>query len=111
MEFLSTYWVEILVAIVFIGCLVVFYKRGKRDLVKEIILSLVVRAEKKYGSGTGELKYADVVNAFYTELPLFIRILFTPKDIDIFIEEAVDRLKEILSDGTTNLIGYDNENI
>lgn len=109
-EFIRTYWLDILTVIAFVGVTVNLYKRGKKELVRKIILSLVVQAEKALGSGTGELKYATVVQKFYSLAPVTIRILFTEKDIDRLIEEAVQRLKDMLSNGL-DLLGYDDEHI
>ena len=97
----------IVVAIAIIG-LLVLYRLGKKDTVKKIILALVVQAEKTLGSGTGELKYAMVIDAVYNKLPLILRFLFTKKEMDTFIEEAVSKMKDILSKGVT-LTGYDDE--
>lgn len=90
--------------------LLFFYKKGKVSLVKKIILSLVVEAEKYLGSKTGDLKYAFVVKNLYNILPLSLRVLFTQKQIDDFIEEAVQYLKIYLSEDK-NLMSYDNENL
>lgn len=107
---LSNYWVDVIIILVAAVLLIVAYKAGHRDTVKKIILSLVVQAEKTLGSGTGELKYAMVIEAVYNKLPTVIRFLFTPKEIDNMIEEGVDKLKEILASGVT-LDGYDDEQL
>ena len=90
--------------------LTLLYRIGHKATVKKLILGLVVRAEKKLGSGTGELKYAEVVVELYERLPTILRWLFTEKDIDQFIEEAVAKLKDVLAKGVT-LTGYDDEQI
>lgn len=109
LEFIRLYWIDILVFVLFTSGCILIYKDGKKAVVKKIVLGLVVKAEKALGSGTGELKYALVVDTFYSKLPLSIRFLFTRKDIDTYIEEGVTKLKEILSQGV-NLNGYDVEN-
>jgi hypothetical protein len=85
-------------------------KIGKTDTVKKIVLSLVVQAEKALGSGTGELKYAFVVDALYSKLPAVIRLLYSKKEINQFIEDAVQELKKTLDSGNT-LSGYENEHL
>ena len=107
---LSNYWVDAIIILVAVVLLIVAYKAGHRNTVKKIILSLVVQAEKALGSGTGELKYAMVIEAVYNKLPTVMRFLFTPEEIDNMIEEGVDKLKEILASGVT-LDGYDDEQL
>lgn len=102
----------ILIALILAIVLLVLYKRGKKDLVRKIVLDLVVKAEKMLGSGTGELKYVNVINAFYFSgrIPKLIRLLFSEKDIDNYIKAGVAKIKKLLSDGNT-LLGYDDEKI
>lgn len=107
---LSNYWVDAIIILVATVLLIVAYKAGHRNTVKKIILSLVVQAEKALGSGTGELKYAMVIEAIYNKLPVVMRFLFTPEEIDNMIEEGVGKLKEILASGVT-LDGYDDEQL
>ena len=107
---LSNYWVDAIIILVATVLLIVAYKAGHRNTVKKIILSLVVQAEKAIGSGTGELKYAMVIEAIYNKLPVVMRFLFTPEEIDNMIEEGVGKLKEILASGVT-LDGYDDEQL
>lgn len=108
MEFVQANLANIIVAVVAIVSLLIIYKLGKKETVKKIVLALVVQAEKTLGSGTGELKYAMVIDALYDKIPTVLRFLFTKKEIDTFIEEAVSKMKEILSKGVT-LTGYDDE--
>lgn len=108
LEFLQANLASVIVAVAVAVGLLVLYKIGKKDTVKKIILALVVQAEKTLGSGTGELKYAMVIDAVYNKLPFIIRFLFNKKEIDTFIEDAVIRMKEVLSKGAT-LTGYDDE--
>lgn len=107
-DFILANWLIIVVVIIFILVLALLYRAGHRERVKQIILSLVVQAEKALGSGTGELKYALVVERLYYVMPLLIRFLYTKKEIDQYITEAVEWLKEYLVKGHT-LIGYENE--
>lgn len=107
-QFLLDHITDIIVIVVIIAGLIILYKKNRKDLVKKIILSLVVQAEKHLGSGTGELKYAYVIEKFYKYLPSVVRLLYSKKEIDTMIEEAVSKLKEMLSDGV-NLSSYDDE--
>jgi hypothetical protein len=107
-EFIQANLASIIVVVIAIIGLMVLYKLGKKDTVKKIVLALVVQAEKTLGSGTGELKYAMVIDAIYNKLPFILRFLFNKKELDTFIEEAVSKMKELLSKGVT-LTGYDDE--
>ena len=108
--FIANHWVSIVIVIAAIVILAILYKMGHTEIVKKIVLSLVVQAEKALGSGTGELKYAMVIKAIYNELPKIITLLYTPKELDKMIEDGVTKLKEMLSEGIT-LDGYDEESL
>ncbi|MDF2546160.1 MAG: hypothetical protein K0R93_1058 [Anaerosolibacter sp.] len=103
--FILAYWLEIIASLGIVGVLLILYKRGREDLVRKMILSFVVDVEKKLGSGTGELKYAAVVERLYDKLPWVLRMLYSKKQVNGMIEEAVEYLKRYLSDGK-NLLGY-----
>ncbi len=99
---------SILVVLVFIIGLLFLYKRGKKEFVNQVILSLVVQAEKALGSGTGDLKYIMVVENVYKVLPPILKLLISKKELDNMIEDAVQVLKTYL-EGNINLLGYDDE--
>ncbi|OEH85058.1 hypothetical protein BHU72_05460 [Desulfuribacillus stibiiarsenatis] len=107
---ISVYYIDVIVLFVFAGISLYLYKTSNHELLKKMILSLVVEAEKQLGSKTGELKYALVVEKLYGVMPPILRLLYSKKKIDSMIEDAVDYLKRYLSDGK-NLMGYDSENI
>lgn len=83
------------VAIVFIICLLLWY-RGQKKKVLVLIKYLVDLAEEKFGTGAGEIKYAFVVSRLYPELPLIIKLVVSPNMLDKWIEKAVDELQEKL---------------
>lgn len=108
-NFIENEWTSIVFIMIIIMPLIILYKHNRKDLIKKVILGLVIRAERALGSGTGELKYAMVVNEIYETLPVSIRILFSEQDIDSMIEEAVQKLKKVLASNKVNLHGYDEE--
>lgn len=65
---------------------------------KKIALALVIEAEAKYGSGTGEIKYAEVVGKIYSLLPWTLKLIATEKYINGLIEEAVKYMKDYLGE-------------
>lgn len=97
----------VVVLIILIG-LIFLYKRGKKDFVRKVVLSLVVQAEKALGSGTGELKYAMVVENVYKALPTILTILISKKELDNIIESSVQYMKEYLRKDK-DLLGYEDE--
>ena len=99
---------SILVVLVFIIGLLFLYKKGKKEFVNQVVLSLVVQAEKALGSGTGELKYVMVVENLYKILPPILKLLMSKKELDNMIEDAVEYLKKYLSEGK-DLLGYGDE--
>ncbi len=96
-DFIIANWDSILVVILFVLFLLVLIRRGATKQVKQILFYLVTEAEAKFGNGTGQLKYAAVVAWLYEKLPTIIKILFTEKQIDTLIEEAVKKMKEYLN--------------
>ncbi|GFN35836.1 hypothetical protein [Tepidimicrobium xylanilyticum] len=99
---------SILVVLFILVGLLFLYKRGKKDFVRQIVLSLVVQAEKALGSGTGELKYAMVVENVYKLLPPILTMLISKKELDNIIEDSVQYLKEYLEQDK-DLLGYSDE--
>lgn len=108
LEFIKTNLDSILVVLVFIIGLLFLYKRGKKEFVRQAVLSLVVQAEKALGSGTGELKYAMVVENVYKMLPGILTMLISKKELDALIEDGVEYLKEYLEQGK-DLLSYEDE--
>lgn len=96
-DFIIANWDSILVVILFVLFLLVLIRRGATKQVREILFYLVTEAEAQFGNGTGQLKYAAVVAWLYEKLPTIIKILFTEKQIDNLIEEAVTRMKNYLN--------------
>lgn len=101
----------LLIVVLFIGLVlfVVLYKKNRSDILKHIVLSLVVEAEKVLGSKTGDLKYSYVIDKLYDKLPMFMRVLFSKNEINTIIENSVQKLKDVLSDDSINLFGCDEE--
>lgn len=99
---------SILVVLFILVGLLFLYKRGKKEFVRQVVLSLVVQAEKALGSGTGELKYAMVVENVYKLLPPILTMLISKKELDNIIEDSVQYLKEYLEQDK-DLLGYSDE--
>lgn len=107
-RFLYHNFLDIAIVCASLALFIGLYKLDNRRTVKQIILDLVVGAEKKLGSGTGDLKYAYVMAQLYRTLPAGMRLLYSYTEIRKYIEVEVRFLSDLMSNGV-NLIGYDKE--
>ena len=96
MNLIMNNWDSVLVVILFVIAVILMLRRGAKKQVNEMLFYLVTEAEDYFGSGTGQLKYAAVVTWLYERLPAIVRFIFTQKQIDEMIEEAVQRMKQYL---------------
>ena len=94
---------SVITIILFVMAMAFLYKKQRKETVRKIVLSLVVQAEKALGSGTGELKYAMVVENIYKTLPGILTLFISEKELDDMIEVAVHKMKECLSQDGTEL--------
>ena len=91
---------NMLFALVFVGIVVLLwvgFKGRYRAKAKQMLLSLVTAAEKEFGGGTGELKFAYVSQRLFEIMPGIFQVFFTVEDISGWIEEAVAKMKEYLA--------------
>lgn len=93
LKFLAHNWDSILLIIAVVVVLVLLYKRGRIDIIKKVLFSLVSRAEKEFGSGTGELKKAAVIEWIYEKLPKIVTVFITTKEIEHLIESVLEYAK------------------
>ena len=84
--------VNIVTVIALILLLIAMWKKGYKKQVKEILLVLVIQAEKAWGSGTGAVKFSEV----YNKLPTIVTLLFTRNDIEQMINDAVEQMKRYI---------------
>ena len=66
-----------------------------------IVSIFIIAAEKEFGSGTGQLKFAKVYNEFIQKFPEFA-ILFTYEEFSKLVDEALDKLREMLKNNKIN---------
>ena len=84
--------VNIAIVLIAIFSLIWLWKKGYRKQVREILLILVIQAEKAWGSGTGAVKFSEV----YNKLPTIVTLLFTRNDIEQMINDAVEQMKRYI---------------
>lgn len=94
LQFIARNWDSLLVVVAFIVFIVVLVKRGETKVLKQILFNLVTQAEKQFGSGTGELKFAAVSDWIYQRIPAILKLLFTEKDISNLIETVLEQAKK-----------------
>jgi hypothetical protein len=93
-KFLILNWDSVLVVIAVILCVIVLYRRGEIALLKNLLFTLVVRAEREFGSGTGELKKAAVIDWVYERLPKIVVLIITRRMIEQLLEAALTYAKQ-----------------
>jgi hypothetical protein len=98
----------VLILIIAIVAVLAFYAFVRKvPFAKRALYYLVCEAEKQFGSGTGELKFAMVSTRIYAYLPFYIKIFISEKRLSEWIEDALIALKRQLCSGM-NLKGmYD----
>lgn len=93
LEFLAHNWDSLLVILVFIGLIIFFAVKGKKKIVYKMLYALVTEAEKIYGSGTGSVKFAYVVEKVYSYMPAILKIFITYDALKDMIERALAEAK------------------
>lgn len=80
-----------------IAILIILFRIGQKKKIKQMLLYFVTIAERDFGGGTGELKFSAVSTWIYEKMPTLAKVLFTKKQIDQLIEEAVEWMKMYLA--------------
>ena len=80
------------IVLIAIFSLIWLWRKGYRKQVREILLILVIQAEKAWGSGTGAVKFSEV----YNKLPTIVTLLFTRNDIEQMINDSVEQMKRYI---------------
>lgn len=94
MELIMQHWASILVIVTFIVAIIFFAVRGKKQIIYKMLDFLVDEAEKLYGAGTGNIKFAEVLTKVYSMLPAIVKVFITYDTLAKWIEEAVAKMKE-----------------
>jgi hypothetical protein len=98
MEMNTDLMLNIGVVVLGVGAIGLLWYNGKKKEAFQAIEILVEAAEKKFGGGTGDLKYSYVVSELYPQLPTLIKTLVSADTLREWIEEAVDALQEKLKE-------------
>lgn len=93
-DFIVAYWIDILLVLAVIAAIIFFAVKGKKQIIYKMICALVDEAEKQYGSKTGKLKFAYVLENIYAMLPAIFRVFISYKTLEKWIEKALTEMKE-----------------
>ena len=85
---------NIVACLLMVAIVIVLIKKGETKVLKEILFGLITKAEEEFGSGTGKLKYATVVDWLYERIPTILKPLFTSKELESLIETALAEAKD-----------------
>ena len=81
---------------------------GKLSLVKKIVYSVVIEADKKFGEEQDDIKYAYIVGAVYPRLPIIARQFITKKYLGELIQEGMDELKKFFEENPEQVAKFYN---
>lgn len=93
-KFIIENWDFILLVIAAVASILLAIFKGNKSVVMRMLYSLVTEAEAQYGSGTGSLKLAAVIDAIYPTLPAVIKTFITDETLVRWVEEALAAAKE-----------------
>jgi hypothetical protein len=93
LNFLLSNWDSVLVVAALLAAVVVLIARKQYAILDRIILVLVTEAEKQYGSNTGALKLAAVIDWVYPKIPAVIRLFITEAQLVAAIERVLAEAK------------------
>lgn len=85
----------VLFAIIILAFVIFIIRTGNYALLTKIVNNAVNAAEKKWGAGTGAIKYVEASAYINNMLPWYLKIVFTPSLIDKLIETVVKGLQTV----------------
>ena len=94
LNFIITNWDFILLIIAAVASVVYAIFKGNKSVVMRMLYALVTDAEQTFGSGTGSLKLAAVIDLIYPKLPAIIKTFITDETLVRWVEEALTKAKE-----------------
>ena len=104
-DFIIANWDIILLLVVLLTADILLVFKGEKSVVMKMLYVMVTEAEKAYGSGTGSLKLAAVIDKIYPKLPPFLRIFVGAKTLQCWIETVLEEAKRSW-EANENLANY-----
>jgi hypothetical protein len=84
-----------IVLLLFVGLTAYIVTKKRWDLLDKVLFGLVTWAEREYGNGTGALKLAEVIQRFYPQIPMLIRVFLSKEKIEAIVNKALSDAKEL----------------
>ena len=94
LDFVATYWASILVVLAFVAIIVFLTLRGKKKIAYKMLYALVTEAEERFGSKTGKIKFAYVMEKAYARLPVIIKVFVSYSTLEKWIENVLADAKK-----------------
>ena len=96
----------VVLAVIVAVCIILLQTKYKA-YAAQVLFYLVTQAEREFGGGTGQLKYAAVFTWLYEQLPTMAKFILPKKTVEALIEAAVAKMKEYLADNSkaSELVG------
>jgi hypothetical protein len=96
LDFITNYWQVIIVAIIFIGAIIIKLKVMWNGNVIEWLVAVCAEMERELGSGTGRLKLAGAYEIFIHTFPIASKFM-SAEFFAILVDEALDILDETIA--------------
>lgn len=93
-KFLLVNWDSVVVVIAAAAGVIVLYRRGEVAVLENLLFALVIKAEREFGGGIGELKKAAVIGWVYERLPKIVTLIISKKMIERLLENALAYAKK-----------------
>lgn len=94
LNFLMANWDSVAVVVIVIAAVVFLIIKKQWSLLDRMLFALVTWAEREYGSGTGNLKLAAVIEKVYPHIPAVIRLFISTATLEAMIEKALAEAKK-----------------
>lgn len=93
-DFIMTNWESVLIVLAVVAVIIFLIVKDQKSIIYKMLYVLCDEAEKLYGSKTGKLKFAYVLERVYSLLPAVIKVFIPYSTLEKWIEEALVELKE-----------------
>ena len=87
-------WDSVLVIIAAAAGVIVLYRRGELSLLENLLFTFVIKAEREFGGGTGELKRAAVIDWVYERLPKIVTLIISRRTVERVLESVLANAKK-----------------
>lgn len=93
LNFIANYWEVIIVAIIFIGAIIIRLQRMWNGNIVDWLVAVCADMERELGSGTGRLKLAGAYEIFIATFPIVSKFI-SAEFFAILVDEALEILNE-----------------